>query len=97
MLRKALVFFLFLFLPQISEGALPPLYQTIREYQSLIDHPELMERLPSGEAIVSIERRDSSFLILTPRYLLQVGIVYQRQKMPGPGQFELTFHALKER
>ena len=82
-------------LPSFSEAALPPLYQSLREYQALIEHPHLKEKLPSSQPILEIAREENSFTLSTPNYTLSVAIRYLPQAQPGPAQFELLFRDLE--
>lgn len=82
----------FLSLFNLSEALLPPLYTTLAEYQTLLSNKELVKKLESGQAILSIERVQDGFVILTPKDVLRVDVVYEQQNHPGPAKFHLVFH-----
>lgn len=71
-------------------GALPPLYQSIREYKALIESPELSQ-LGSAEMIKEIQRDETGFTVLSERKTLHVDVVYDPQDQPGPVKFHLEF------
>jgi|694.fasta_scaffold70349_2 hypothetical protein len=89
---KKIAISVFLLFSSISEAVLPPLYSTVEEYQRLLKDRELVEKLDAGQAILSIERVEGGFIILTPKYSLTVDIVAEPQNQPGPAHFHLHFH-----
>jgi len=74
------------------EGALPPVYESIRELQALIDSPELVPALEGVAPITEIQRRDNRFIVVTPNKTIEVTVVYQPVDHPGPAKFYLDFH-----
>lgn len=75
----------------VAEGVLPPLYNSIEEIKTILEDERLADALTSGQAIVSIKRNEAGYEIQTPKYLLEVGVTYLPQAMPGPAKFSLTF------
>jgi hypothetical protein len=71
---------------------LPPFYESKRELIALLEHPDLAEKLASGQALESIKRRESGYEIETPKYRLFVEVVYQPTGKMGPADFHLIFH-----
>lgn len=74
-----------------AECALPPLYESIREFSQLLAIPDLSTHLNSGEAIVDIRRDDNGFVITTTHQTLHVEIVYEPTGLAGPAQFHFVF------
>jgi len=70
---------------------LPPLYQSVKEYKALLNDPRLEKTFASGEFIQSIERKESGFTVTTNKQILKVDIVYKKQRLPGPAEFQLEF------
>jgi hypothetical protein len=83
---------LFLMGINFSEGALPPLYQSIHEFSMLLENPELSKKLESGELIISIKRIDNGLEITTNKHSLYAEIVNDPMKMPGPQKFHFVIH-----
>lgn len=71
---------------------LPPLYSSLEEYRQLLNSKELITRLESGQAILSIEKVEGGFEVKTPKYSMRVDIIPLPQSHPGPAQFHLEFH-----
>lgn len=87
-----------LFLPMVVAvanvySALPPLYQSLKEYEELLANPKLAEKLTSADYIQNIQRDESGFLIQTNKHTMRVDIIFDRQDMPGPAKFHFVFHA----
>lgn len=77
------------------EAALPPFYQSLREYKALIDSKELSESLGSADLILDIARNDRTFVVTTSKHKLTVDIVYEPSEnrgVAGPVRFHLVFH-----
>lgn len=85
-----------LMIPSI-EALLPPFYESLAEYKSLLNNKELEENLGSGQWIQEISRNDKGFMIKTPKYTMQVDVVYKNTGKIGPAEFELKFHPVEER
>jgi len=81
--------------PLFVEAALPPFYQSLNEYKALLTSQELAQKLGSAESIRDIERTENGFLVRTTRYMLNVEVVYDPPKQPGPSQFHFVFHDLE--
>lgn len=91
---KALAFTLatsVLLLGSHAEAALPPLYQSLAEFKSIINNPDIEEILVSGELITKIERDDHGYLITTNKHTLQAFIEFQPASKPGPQVFKVRF------
>jgi hypothetical protein len=80
-----------------AEALLPPFYESTKEFRALLDDKQLEQKLTSGQAILSIARTDTGFKIVTPKYELDIDVVYEKQAMPGPAQFHFVFHDLRPR
>lgn len=78
-----------------AHAALPPFYQSTKEFRALLDSPSLSEIIGSGEPVVSIVRGDNKFIVKTNKHSLQVDIVYDHMSNPGPAKFHLAFHELE--
>lgn len=74
-----------------SEAALPPLYQSLTEFKSILEDPQLDEKLQSGEGILKIEIDKDGYLITTNRHTLHVERVYEKSHGPGPARYKLFF------
>lgn len=70
---------------------LPPLYQSVKEYKALLNDPRLEKNLSSGELIQNIERTETGFEVTTNKQVLKVAVIYKKQRMPGPAEFQLEF------
>lgn len=70
---------------------LPPLYESINEYKALLNDSNLTHKLVSGELISSITRTEDGFEIITNKHRLNVKVIFDPQKMPGPAKFHLEF------
>lgn len=77
------------------DAALPPVYQSTKEYRALLDSPNLTEILGSAEPIVSIVREENGFMVKTNRHSLRVDVIYDPMDHPGPAKFHLQFHNLE--
>lgn len=73
------------------EAALPPLYQTAAEIKSMMADEQLGQKLQSGEAIMTIQKTDAGYEIVTNQHRLQVEVNYEPAKQPGPAKFKLQF------
>lgn len=78
-------------LPTLCFGLLPPLYETVGEFKSLINDERLTHVLQSGEAVMSIIRENDSFVITTNKSVLVVKIIPQATKLMGPAKYTLEF------
>lgn len=84
---------IFILLAQAGFAALPPLAQSIREYEALFSNPKFYEFLGSAERIRDVLRTEHGFLVFTENYVMKVDVVYggRDQRLIGPVQFELEF------
>lgn len=71
---------------------LAPLEQSVTELEEVFQSPELIERLPATEKILSVDTVSNGYLLRTQNYTLFVQVVYESQTRPGPAQFRLIFH-----
>ena len=78
-------------------AALPPVYESTREYKALLDSPQLTDKLGSGEMIKSIEKEENTFIVKSTKYVLKVDVVYEPMAHPGPANFHLDFHNIEPR
>lgn len=74
------------------QAALPPLYESLSEYKSLLGSEELSNKLGSAEGIQDVKRTEKGFRISTMKYHLDVDIVFEPQSHPGPAKFHFIFH-----
>jgi hypothetical protein len=74
------------------QAALPPLYESLSEYKSLLGSEELSNKLGSAEGIQDVKRTEKGFRIATKKYNLDVDIVFEPQSQPGPAKFHFIFH-----
>ncbi|MFI0434511.1 MAG: hypothetical protein ACH350_02130 [Parachlamydiaceae bacterium] len=86
----ALTFLAALSLIQL-EGVLPPLYQTSKEMIAILSDEQLGKTLQSGEVIEKMEKNDHGYAIITNKSHLQVSILYEEAKQPGPATFKIDF------
>lgn len=75
------------------EAILPPLYETALEMKAILTDQQLGQKLHSGEVIQMIQKNDQGYEILTNQHRLQIDVLYQPPKQPGPAHFKLYFHA----
>ena len=73
---------------------LPPLAQSVREMEAILEDPRLYDLLGSGETIEQILRTPEGYLVLTRRYAVRVELEYSSQRKIGPAEFELYFSDL---
>lgn len=78
-------------------AALPPLYQGMAEFKSVLQDPRFVKELPAGDVLESIAKTEKGFEVTTNRHTVQVDIEYMPQKQPGPAQYVLHFHAAEEK
>lgn len=88
---KKFIFVLALMVPALNQGLLPPLYETLAEFKSLINDDRLPQSLQSGEAIISIKKQEDNFIVTTNKSQLVVRIVHEKTQMIGPAKFHLEF------
>jgi hypothetical protein len=92
-LMKKIIFVLICFFSFSQAFAiLPPFYHTVREIKAILDDPILHEKLGSGEMILSVEKEEAGWSVITHKYILHVDVKYiPTPGICGPGQFELEF------
>lgn len=74
------------------DAALPPFYQSVNEYRSLLNDKQLEKALVSAEGIREIKRTENGFTIISNKHTLDVELIYDSQAMPGPANFHFIFH-----
>lgn len=84
--------FCFAFTAINVQAALPPFYESVKEYKALLASPELANQISPGEMIRDIQRDEQGFLVTSLRQTLQVDVVYDPISQPGPAKFHLVFH-----
>ncbi len=70
---------------------LPPLAQSVREMEAILEDPRLYDLLGSAESLQQILRTPEGYLILTRKYAVRVELEYAMQRKIGPASFELSF------
>lgn len=72
-------------------SAIAPEYQTAREIEAILNHPELLCRLGADETVTNIEKNSSGYSVYTSRgNVISVGVQYIPNGI-GPQKFELIF------
>ncbi|MFN4174930.1 MAG: hypothetical protein ACK4HV_07510 [Parachlamydiaceae bacterium] len=90
------LFFPLLMLTLNLSALLPPLYESIHQFQAIVNDPKLSDNFQSGEAILSIEQnKDGLFLVKTNQHTLEVKVESIPLTMPGPGKYKVYFGTLK--
>lgn len=92
MKKFALIFISMMIFTISAQAALPPVYQSTKEFRALLDSPKLTEIIGSAEPVKSIIRDDNGFIVTTNRHLLKVDVVYEAMANAGPAKFHLVFH-----
>lgn len=72
-------------------AVLPPLYESLREYTTLLNDPALTANLNAGEWIQNIKLGDNGFEITTNKGIHVVKVIREAQERPGPTQFHLEW------
>lgn len=80
----------------MSYAALPPLYETLKEFKTLIEDPRLEHSFTSGDAIEKIERNEDGFTITSNKRTVHVKIAYEPAMRPGPAKYKLIFDTDEE-
>lgn len=80
-----------------TQALLPPLYETLHQFQGLLDSPELTKKLESGEAIESIDKNEDVFTVTTNKHTLKVTVKSAPQAQPGPGHYLFDFGFVETR
>ncbi len=75
-----------------AHAALPPFYQSVKEYKALLSSPELANELGSAAMVRDIQRNDEGFVVTSQQQTLVVDVVYDPISKPGPAKFHLVFH-----
>lgn len=78
-----------------SEAALPPFYESLSEYKSLLNNQELANKWGSADTIHDIQRTEKGFIVSGRKHALEVDLVYDPQDQPGPAKFHFVFHELQ--
>jgi hypothetical protein len=75
------------------QALLPPLYHTLAEFKAVVEDKTLIEKLESGEAIISITRlEDGNFEVITTKHKIILDVVFEKTDLIGPGKFHLVVH-----
>lgn len=78
-------------IPSMCSSLLPPLYESVAEFKSLINDEQLVKSLDSAEFITDIKKEKNFFLITTNTREIRVEVVYTKNQLMGPAVFHLTF------
>ncbi len=70
---------------------LPPLFQSLDEIKSIAQSDEIGKRIPPGQALQSIQKSGSGYLLRTNELQMQVDIKYLPSENLGPKKFSLVF------
>lgn len=73
------------------EGVLPPLYETSAVIKSIMSDEQLGKKLQSGEAILTVQKNDNGYEIMTNHHKVQVNVIYQPTDRPGPAKYIIQF------
>jgi hypothetical protein len=74
-----------------SFAALPPIYQSLKELQMLVQDPRLAQQFKPGEMITCIQKDGDHFVVSSKQSEVIVGIVYEQLEQPGPARFHFDF------
>src|SRR5688500_8868570 len=69
----------------MAMAALPPFYQSLRDYNALLDMPELHELSGSTAEIKNIDRRGETFRVALSNKCFFEALVIYGSRMPRPG------------
>lgn len=90
-MERIVIIMLALGLTSSSFAALPPIYQSIREYNALLNDPNLSSSFTPGETIAKIERHTDHFEVITEQHKMDVMVIYDEPRNIGPVEFHLEF------
>lgn len=90
MKRLALTILASLALTQ-AEALLPPLYQGSTELKAILGDEQLGQKLGAGDVITKIEKTDQGYTITTNKHKMEVFVVYEPAKQPGPAHYKIHF------
>jgi hypothetical protein len=93
---KTLIASLAIALPSIAFGLLPPLYESLAEFKSLINDERLPQSLDSGELILDVKKRDGSFIVTTNKRAIVITVVHEKSNVIGPAKFHLQFPTARQ-
>ena len=80
---------------QFVSATLPPFYQSVSEYEAIIQSEELHEQLGTEHVIRGIHRTpEGGYIIITQKKTLYVEVVYNPTEVVGSANFELKFSDL---
>ena len=88
-MKKYLAFFLFAY--SSAFALLPPLYESARVIEAILESPFLAPF--SGEAIICIDKTKKGYLLETTDSFLFFIVQYSKESSIGPAQFELILEA----
>lgn len=72
--------------------ALPPLWQSVREIEAILESEELGKHFEAHAPIIEISKIGNGYLIRTEKQEVVVEVRYLPGKMMGPTNFELKFN-----
>ena len=90
MLKKCL--FATLFASSTAFAALPPLAQSVRELEAILQSDQTYSLLGGASPIVEIDRVADGYIVKTNEQEMQVDVVYLPPENIGPARFKLVFH-----
>lgn len=73
------------------QAALPPLWQSVQEFQGLLKDPQLGECVNSSDTILDIKKVSDGFVIMTRERKIKVRVESFSSGRPGPIQFKYHF------
>lgn len=88
--------FLFAFLAIMPLAAsafalLPPLYETAAVIKAIVTDPQLGQKLEAGEVIVTIQRNETGYEVITNKHRVQVDVTNEPAERPGPAHYKIVF------
>ena len=75
----------------LSHAALPPMAQSLREMNAIINHNFFLSPKMIAENIISIHKTELGFILETTHFVIPIQINYLPQEMIGPRVFEVHF------
>lgn len=77
------------------EALLPPLYQSMDEYTSLLTNQQFIDKLDSADSILDIRRDPQGFTVTTMKKIIKVELIYEPAKHPGPAKFHFEIQSIQ--
>jgi len=91
-LKKSAFVLIFILCSIKGFSALPPFYQSSKEIKHILKDERLHEKLGSGQMILNIIKSQTGWIIITPKYHLNVDVKYIPSQKVGPVGFDFYFH-----